>query len=494
MWSLAQVIPNPTLSRLGFCKYLKEIGILAETSKVVHVDYPLFSMIPLDTLKFYEKFSIDDHWNQFIFQEVARAQGLRLNTLLVTHIVPEESRVNSAKIKRSALKYFGKFLLNYVGRMLNRRHLLISTYLSPLTLIPLSWRLKTIPSFVQQSSPCGGGLDRTYRLRAVNQQLPSKFEEFAMSQVLLQIPKVFLEGYKDLVSQAKSCPWPNAPENVVTAIRHFYDDVFKCYVAIKSEFGCKRKIICHGGGGKMEYSDWQSMDFRLSDQYYTWGWKDYSSKCYQGTFIRTQISPQRPGSAKKKQLLTYIVLSQHRYAQYIDSCPSYEQYLNIYLHEQLEFLNTVPENIAKHLEVKLSENRDSFLYRALSKSSNKGLKFRFAETDFYSLLKNTRILVSTYNGTTLVEGLSLDIPTVIFWNPALFELTAIAQQHFENLSRVDIFHNNPRSARDHIISIWDDPDTWWNSPDVKQVRKEFVDWFGRKSIDPARDIEKFIVS
>ena len=62
------------------------------------------------------------------------------------------------------------------------------------------------------------------------------------------------------------------------------------------------------------------------------------------------------------------------------------------------------------------------------------------------LVRQSFMCIYTYNGTTYLESLSMNVPTVIFWNPAYWELHDSAVPYFEELKRVGIFHQTPESA------------------------------------------------
>ena len=42
-----------------------------------------------------------------------------------------------------------------------------------------------------------------------------------------------------------------------------------------------------------------------------------------------------------------------------------------------------------------------------------------------------------------------------------------------NLKKVGIFHETPESAAKHIISVWDDVNSWWNDSLTKKYVKDF---------------------
>jgi hypothetical protein len=90
-----------------------------------------------------------------------------------------------------------------------------------------------------------------------------------------------------------------------------------------------------------------------------------------------------------------------------------------------------------------------------------------------SLAEKSRISISTYNATTYLESMSLNFPTIMFWNPNHWELRDSAQPYFEKLKSVGIFHETPESAARQMAQVWDDVSGWWQSAAVQTVRKEF---------------------
>ena len=61
-------------------------------------------------------------------------------------------------------------------------------------------------------------------------------------------------------------------------------------------------------------------------------------------------------------------------------------------------------------------------------------------------LCGSRLSVCTYNATTVLEILVSNFPTIIFWNPTLFELRDSAQPYYDELRKASILHDTPESA------------------------------------------------
>jgi putative transferase (TIGR04331 family) len=101
------------------------------------------------------------------------------------------------------------------------------------------------------------------------------------------------------------------------------------------------------------------------------------------------------------------------------------------------------------------------------------LRLDEGHSNINDLIQQSRLYIATYNATTFLESFTMDIPTVIYWNPNHWELRDSAIPYFEELKSVGIFHETPESAARHIAVIWDDVDTWWTSEPVRAVLFRF---------------------
>ena len=99
------------------------------------------------------------------------------------------------------------------------------------------------------------------------------------------------------------------------------------------------------------------------------------------------------------------------------------------------------------------------------------------------LFQSTRLFISTYNATTFLESLFYNIPTIIFWDPSLWELRPSAEPYMNALARVGIFHSNPESAARMMIEIWHDVESWWFSRQIQEARLFFMANYSRDNPD-----------
>jgi putative transferase (TIGR04331 family) len=92
-------------------------------------------------------------------------------------------------------------------------------------------------------------------------------------------------------------------------------------------------------------------------------------------------------------------------------------------------------------------------------------------------LNESRLSIGTYNGMGILETLSANYPTIIFWNPTHWELRESAKPLFDVLIGAGIFHETPQSAASKVNEIYQDVQSWWMSAETQRVRKIFCDQF-----------------
>ena len=99
----------------------------------------------------------------------------------------------------------------------------------------------------------------------------------------------------------------------------------------------------------------------------------------------------------------------------------------------------------------------------------------------YSQLQKSRLCIHDYFGTTYLETLAMNFPTVIFWDPTRVRTIKSVQPYLDDLRRVKILHDTPESAAKLVNEIYEDPLTWWMSPVLQQAKDDFCYQFARKN-------------
>jgi len=107
---------------------------------------------------------------------------------------------------------------------------------------------------------------------------------------------------------------------------------------------------------------------------------------------------------------------------------------------------------------------------------------RFAEVrwdedvPFYQSLQRCRLAVIDNPETPAIEALSANVPTILFWDPARWEMRDEAQPYFCGLRKVGILWDFPEQAAAKVQAVYDDPSWWWSN-EVQEARQAFAKTF-----------------
>ena len=100
------------------------------------------------------------------------------------------------------------------------------------------------------------------------------FSNFLISIIKYNLPKIFLENFKDLENLYAKSKWPKNANHIITSYGQYYDELFKFYVAntVQNKIG-KFYILQHGYGNIFIKNDYYNvfLDRKISNLYLSWG-------------------------------------------------------------------------------------------------------------------------------------------------------------------------------------------------------------------------------
>jgi putative transferase (TIGR04331 family) len=309
----------------------------------------------------------------------------------------------------------------------------------------------------------------------------NEFEKCLNHLILQQIPIDFIEAYSQIENNIELYPWPKSPKVIFTSNSHNSDDVFKIWAAKKVEYGAKLIIGQHGGmfgASRIIFQEYH--DLLIADKYFNWGWdtdKKNVSKVGMLKSIRKRVDKT---SGCRKNLLMVAPKFPRYFHQMLSKPISSKQWGDYFLW-QSEFVSHLNKNIYNSAVFRVKragksgESDKSFRQFTLS---NPDIRISSTETSKIGPeIESARIYVSTYNATTLIESLSMNIPSIAYWNTEYWELREDAIPYYDVLIDAGILHNSPLSASNKVNEIWDDVDSWWYSNTVQHARKVFCSYF-----------------
>lgn len=435
------------------------------------LDYPTAAVIPQNMMEFIQLFQ-GDHWNQFVYSKCIRQQSASKINFNQEFKYLEN---NTSKRKREKYsKQFLKYLLEKAQIFAKDNQIfMMATYLPRWRQWQLDLQLKQFPQWRTPVEVPKSEVDIALRNSNLRLDPQNQYEEIAEKLLLQQIPISYLEGFSELNRIIENNNWPKLPRTIWTSNSYNSDEVFKKYAAEKVEQGTKLIIGQHGGHyGSGLWSFTEDHELKIADRYFSWGWTDNNQETIQPI---GQLKSKKPLEIKhhleKKILLVTSTIPRYSYHMY--SAVVGPQWLS-YLADQFAFCEALDEEFRDCLLVRLYPQDYGWAQQTRWKDKFPEIELDTGEGPIEKKIAEARIYVSTYNATTYLESFTMDVPTVIYWNPDHWELRESAKPYFEELERVKVFHRSPKSAARHIQIIWNDVNTWWKSIEVREVVDKFV--------------------
>ena len=84
------------------------------------------------------------------------------------------------------------------------------------------------------------------------------------------------------------------------------------------------------------------------------------------------------------------------------------------------------------------------------------------------------LVIHNYLGTSWLETLAMNVPTICFFNPEIYAPREAARPYVDALARVGVIHHSGADAAKFVNQLNGNPDVWWNSSEVQEARQAFV--------------------
>lgn len=446
----------------------------AEFTKICTLKIDEFKLIPKDYYSFSLYFCLQDLWNQMIFQRILKSHlpGQRVTTELTINLEKyfEKQEENKPKtsVKFKIAATVDKFLSLFEKKTQNI--LFYQSYFPPFLLAKLSIKLKNIPRLHTNTFSIelpNVELDKKKRSQSVLKEVNSEFEKFISNSLLLDIPIVHLELYSYLLSVATKIK--SQPSLILTANGHWNNELFKLWTAEKIQAKSNLIISDHGGSFPPLF-DYFNHDESIANKRVTW-------------FIPTHpkhicLPPSKlSGLSIKsdKQYCSVIGYDLHRYVLRATAYAMVEQNL-ICLENTLKFCKSLKVEIFDRTRVKPKPDSYHLGWETFQRYSDALGKDKIElDTNYYSVLKKSKLVVCTYSDTTFSEALTSGLPTILVHRPEFFEKIPQAKDLIHQMEEAKIIFSDPIKAAQHVNEVWENIDVWWQEKEVLAGREAFFE-------------------
>ena len=432
----------------------------------------------------FQKWSFTDAWNHFIYCEIIKSMGG----------IPYETKEAQTFLTRGDLSGFppsfsraknaAKPLLGNLFGLVpdgSNQIFIASGCLGFWDLTRLQLSLKQFPYLFSPSIKIDDNAVNDLARREMNFELgENQFESLLDEFIPQNIPVVYVEGYAKAHARSIEA-FSKRPKVIFYGGSIYSDEGFKFWAAYQAEQGTK--LYCHqygGGYGCLRWHSLESHEIKISDRYFSWGWliknqpKVIPISAGKLTNIKNKIRPDPEGS------ILWLGMSMPRYSYWMLSIFLGQKML-AHIKEHERFVGAVSSEVRDLLLMRYypcdfgwnEESRLADIYPSLNVYAGR--------KPMYEELNSSRLSIHSYNSTTFLETLSADFPTLLYWNPDFFELRESAHPHFDILRQAGIFHDDPESVAKKVNEIYEDPVSWWLTPEIQDAKERFCRQFARTS-------------
>lgn len=318
------------------------------------------------------------------------------------------------------------------------------------------------------------------RTRAVETTPVRDFSTLLRALLPLHIPVALLEGFASVRKAVLGLQlW--RPRALYTANALHGHLIFKILAAEWRAEGTVLLNHQHGGGyGIDRVHVVEEYETRVADRFYSWGWQR-SDRPVQ------PLSPAIPSLGKGRR------------SRVLFMCCSFPAMVYRLHFQPMPGTTEVMERNTTAFLAKLSTNTDllvrlnpAYNYLKFKKSLQvvaPWAAFDESRPSVFQRYAESRLVVHNYLGTSWLETLAMDIPTVCFFDQDTYAFRAEAQPYIEAMERVGILHRSALEAARFVAGVMAAPQGWWRKAEVQDARQAFVRQYANFSSDWAAQWE-----
>ena len=431
-----------------------------------------------DSIETFHKEIQKDYFNEVIYNEIIYNFSL-ICTKKINVILKKNLNKNKLIFKNKILNLFIKFYNLIISFFFSNKYIFISSFLSIKTIFILNFYLKQFPIFFIKDKPIQNfdtsDIDWSTRLSVLNVSGGNKFYKILNYMLIKYIPKSYLENFNQLGDSVQYKYLKNKKKIFLVGDIVTFDR-YKIFIAESIEKNnSKLYILQHGGNyffSKNNYA--QKHELKICDRYFSYS-KHKNKKTL--SFYNTRLLGKKLLLNKNRSNILFIQLDTSKYffSEILSSIFS-SRYIE-YFNNQVFFVKNLKINIRKELVVRYSLNNYHWQQDLKWMNFFPNIKLDHGGKPLIKALQDTKICIVSYNGTVMLETLSLNVPTIIFWNLEIDKLDKKGNYFINILRLAGIFYDSAKEASNKVNEIYENVDEWWNSHKVQDARKRFCDQY-----------------
>ena len=326
-----------------------------------------------------------------------------------------------------------------------------------------------------------------------------KFLNLIKFLLIKNIPKSYLEDYKDILNFSLKLPWPQKTKKIFTANNILYDDIFKIWCAELKKNNSKLIYCMHGGGYQTELFSFTNYYLnKVSDKIFIWGRNDkLSNKEIKLFNIKSSFSPFNLFIKTKLSEVKILVVQDFPYFYKIRSFSNIINFnkLKHYVNFQVNFIKKLNKENKKKIIIRLGSylSSNTIDYEKniwLEKYKNVFFQSRLVPIE-KSLANSYVVIINHFSSTLLLECLTSLKPFLILINLKNSLYSSNFNMLLAKLLRRNILFDDPVKLADFLNNM--NPNEfmqWWSSKSTQDLILHFRENYAAYNSNPLNSISK----
>jgi putative transferase (TIGR04331 family) len=497
---------HSTFDKWENIRIFKKKYIINSTSviKIKNID-----IIP-NTLEEYNKLMSTDIWNHYIYSKVIKhhyENSIVYEDIEIDYKWKKNPLAGSFDTNLSEIKGIkkSKFLILFY-KIINKIYyylkkdddiFIYKTYLGKNLEKNIRINFNQIPSHFLHLEEKKNLVEKLNReILRLNFECKNQFENFIKDIIIDLIPLIYIENFKYFKSSLLDLPFPKNPKLILSS--HILNNSqTSLYTAEKLENGCKLVYGQHGGVyGQYKFSWKEKHELEVCDKYLTWGWKKKNDKKIIpfGTIKDLDNYKFNSQNLNYSNNLLLICRARSRYEHKLNSSNGVNQF-DKYINDNLTFGSHLEPKIKKDLIVRLHTRKYGWLEDERWKDLfNGNIEVDWGDKPIINMINNSKLVVCSYIGTTYLETLPKNIPTIIFEDFKNTLFRDDVKEHLNELKNANILFENPESASKFVNKNWNNLSEWWLDKNTQEIIKNFCQIYSKKNENKLKELSEIIKS
>lgn len=459
-----------------------------------------FNLLSQDQAQF-RLITQSDEWNLKLFTKLYLRyfQNKKIQVYKVKIRGEKHNLINSSSkelnfkssIYRKILRYFLKFFGDFTKIVFYRTYFGSKKFIILLSLIN-----KNIP-FIYDFNlkiPETNFIHQKRKTKFHTRYKVNKFEKILRELFFEFLPFFYLEKFNFIKNCSKKLILPSTRKRkIYTAGGLWYDDIFKFWLSNSISNQSKLFYFQHGCNyGTTKYSYAEDLEIKLSNNFYTWGWKSKGKKTKR-FFSNKLIGKKKFYPIKSKEILvvgtcpliyksglTSGIMHGRKSRIYINSTIHLLRDLSSQAKYQISFRPFPMHNYNKEIEIL---NLQKYVEKSFSK-----IKINNPKINFIKILDEFKLVIHTLDGTSFLETMALNKPSVLIMPKECFHHRKSVDYFYKRLKDAKILHTNKNSLLKFLNNI--DINQWWEKDHTQSIKDEFSKEFCYYVTNPIKEFNK----